>query len=165
MLLAFALCTGACTIDFCNRSYLHGVMKADLRISIKDYHRNKSLKILLFRAPFPCRQFLVRMDGAAWPAGRDGVIDAAGDGPAQVAGEGQPRRQPLSPITLTKGLKRLGVRRASIILRPFVAGVNDKVVFRRLPTPTARHSRCRGGQGVTGSNRGSGKAPSTTAQK
>lgn len=69
VLLAFALCTGACTIDFCNRSYLHGVMKADLRISIKDYHRNKSLKILLFRAPFSSGQFLVRMNGAPWPAG------------------------------------------------------------------------------------------------
>ena len=43
-------------------------MKADLRISIKDYHRNKNLKILLFRPPFPCRQFLVRMNGVPWPA-------------------------------------------------------------------------------------------------
>ena len=44
-------------------------MKADLRISIKDYHRNKSLKILLFRAPFSGGQFLVRMNGAPWPTG------------------------------------------------------------------------------------------------
>ena len=44
-------------------------MKADLRIPIKHYHRNKNLKILLFRAPFACRQFLVRMNGAPWPAG------------------------------------------------------------------------------------------------
>jgi hypothetical protein len=43
-------------------------MKADRRISIKDYHRNKSLKVRRFRAPFPCRQFLVRMNGALWPA-------------------------------------------------------------------------------------------------
>ncbi len=64
------------------------------------------------------------MAGGGW----DGVIGAAGAGPAQVAGEGQPRRQPLSPITLTGGFKRLGVGRASIILRPFGAGVNDKVV-------------------------------------
>jgi hypothetical protein len=42
-------------------------MKADLRISIKDYHRNKNLKILLFRPPFPGRQYLVRMNGAPWP--------------------------------------------------------------------------------------------------
>jgi hypothetical protein len=27
-------------------------MKADLRISIKDYHRNKNLKIQLSRVPF-----------------------------------------------------------------------------------------------------------------
>ena len=39
-------------------------MKAGLRISIKDYHRKKNLKILLFRPPFPFRQFLVRMNGA-----------------------------------------------------------------------------------------------------
>jgi hypothetical protein len=44
-------------------------MKADLRISIKDYHRKKNLKILLFRPPFPGRQFLVQMNGAPWPAG------------------------------------------------------------------------------------------------
>ena len=43
-------------------------MKAYLRISIKDYHRNKNLKILLFRLPFPGRQFWVRMKGAPWPA-------------------------------------------------------------------------------------------------
>ncbi len=43
-------------------------MKADSRIPIKDYHRKKNLKILLFRPPFPCRQFLVRMNGAPWPA-------------------------------------------------------------------------------------------------
>ena len=60
--------------------------------------------------------------GAVAGGGRDGVIDAAGDGPAQVAGEGQSRRQPLSPITLTGGLKRLGVRRASIMLRSFDKG-------------------------------------------
>jgi hypothetical protein len=41
-------------------------MKADLRISIKDYHRKKSLKILLFRPPFPCRQFLVQVDRSSY---------------------------------------------------------------------------------------------------
>jgi hypothetical protein len=44
-------------------------MKADLRISIKDYHRKKNRKILLFRLPFPCWEFLVWMNGAPWPAG------------------------------------------------------------------------------------------------
>jgi hypothetical protein len=44
-------------------------MKADLRISIKDYHRKKNLEILLFRPPFPCRQFLVQMNGTSWPSG------------------------------------------------------------------------------------------------
>jgi hypothetical protein len=42
-------------------------MKADLRISIKDYSRNKNLKNLLVRATFTHRQFLVRMNGAPWP--------------------------------------------------------------------------------------------------
>lgn len=42
-------------------------MKADVRISVKDYHRNKNLKILLFRPPYPCRQFFVRMNGQPWP--------------------------------------------------------------------------------------------------
>jgi hypothetical protein len=43
-------------------------MKAYLRISIKDYHRKKNLKLLLFRPPFPGRQFLVQMNGTPWPA-------------------------------------------------------------------------------------------------
>jgi hypothetical protein len=43
-------------------------MKPDLRISIRDYRRNKILKILLVRPPFPCRGFVVGMDGKPWPA-------------------------------------------------------------------------------------------------
>jgi len=43
-------------------------MKADLRLSIKDFHRNKTLKVLLFRTPFSTRQFFVRMNGERWPA-------------------------------------------------------------------------------------------------
>jgi hypothetical protein len=43
-------------------------MKADLRISIKDFHRNKNLKIQLLRAPFSAsRQFFVKMNGIPWP--------------------------------------------------------------------------------------------------
>jgi hypothetical protein len=43
-------------------------MKADLRISIKDYSRNKNLKILLQRVPFAAaRQFWVHMNGEPWP--------------------------------------------------------------------------------------------------
>jgi hypothetical protein len=42
-------------------------MKADLRISVKDYRRNKNLKIQLQRLPFGSRQFFVRMNGKAWP--------------------------------------------------------------------------------------------------
>ncbi len=45
------------------------VMKAALRIPIKDYRRKRNLKILLFEPPFPGRRFLVRMNGAPWPAG------------------------------------------------------------------------------------------------
>ena len=42
-------------------------MKADVRISIKDYSRKKNLKILLFRPPYPGPQFLVSLNGAPWP--------------------------------------------------------------------------------------------------
>jgi hypothetical protein len=42
-------------------------MKADLRISIKDFNRNKNLKIQLQRAIFSHRQFFVRMNGTPWP--------------------------------------------------------------------------------------------------
>jgi hypothetical protein len=43
-------------------------MKADLRISIKDFDRNKNLKIRLLRVPFTRnRQFWIRMNGEPWP--------------------------------------------------------------------------------------------------
>jgi hypothetical protein len=42
-------------------------MKADSRISIKDYRRNKNLKVLLYRPSFPSRGFMVRMNGERWP--------------------------------------------------------------------------------------------------
>jgi hypothetical protein len=43
-------------------------MKADLRISVKDFRRNKNLKIQLVRVPFSGnRQFWVKMNGEAWP--------------------------------------------------------------------------------------------------
>ena len=57
-----------CTADFFIGGCYHGFMKADLRISIKDYRRNKNLKIQLTRVPFTSsRQFWVRMNGADWP--------------------------------------------------------------------------------------------------
>lgn len=44
-------------------------MKADLRISVKDYRRGKSLKVLLAEVPFAsARQFRVTMNGTPWPA-------------------------------------------------------------------------------------------------
>jgi hypothetical protein len=48
-------------------------MKAELRISIKDYRKNKDLEILFFRTPFAPRQHYVRMNGAAWPRYRRAV--------------------------------------------------------------------------------------------
>jgi hypothetical protein len=43
-------------------------MKADLRISVKDYRRHKNLKIQLTQVPFTAsRQFWVRMNGVPWP--------------------------------------------------------------------------------------------------
>ena len=42
-------------------------MKADLRISVKDYRRNKNLKVLLAQVPLArTRQFWVRMNGVPW---------------------------------------------------------------------------------------------------
>ena len=46
---------------------LNDFMKADLRISIKDYRRNKTLKVLLYRPPFDSRAFVVRMAGKPRP--------------------------------------------------------------------------------------------------
>ncbi len=45
-------------------------MKADLRISVKDYSRDKNLKVLLVRVPFSPRQFFVRMNGERSKDGR-----------------------------------------------------------------------------------------------
>lgn len=43
-------------------------MKCDLRISVKDYRRDKSLKVQLAQVPFTsARQFWVRMNGQPWP--------------------------------------------------------------------------------------------------
>jgi hypothetical protein len=44
-------------------------MKPDLRISVKDYSRNKSLKVLRYRTPFGPPQFFVAMNGQSWPKG------------------------------------------------------------------------------------------------
>jgi hypothetical protein len=44
-------------------------MKADLQISVKDFRRNKNLKIQLLRVPFSSnRQFWVKMNGVPWPS-------------------------------------------------------------------------------------------------
>ena len=43
-------------------------MKADLRISVKDFGRDKNLKLLRFRVLHAGRQFWVRRNGAPWPA-------------------------------------------------------------------------------------------------
>jgi len=43
-------------------------MKADLRISIKKFHRNKDLKIQFSRVPFTCnRQFLFKINSELRP--------------------------------------------------------------------------------------------------
>ena len=52
MLLANRSYTASCRIDFCKEVYSHGVMKADLRISIKDYHRKKNYPFLQTRQAF-----------------------------------------------------------------------------------------------------------------
>ena len=42
-------------------------MQPDFRISVKDFRRQKTLRVQLLRAPF-ARQFWVRMNGVPWPA-------------------------------------------------------------------------------------------------
>jgi hypothetical protein len=42
-------------------------MKPDVRISIKDFRRGKSLRVELRRPLHTARQFWVRMNGARWP--------------------------------------------------------------------------------------------------
>lgn len=42
--------------------------KPDLRISVKDRRRGKTLKILLYRLPYGSHRFWVRMNGSRWPA-------------------------------------------------------------------------------------------------
>jgi hypothetical protein len=43
-------------------------MRTDLRISVKDVRRKKTLKLLLTRTPFGDRRFFARLDGRRWPA-------------------------------------------------------------------------------------------------
>lgn len=59
ILVGHTACTTSCTIVFCKPTCYHAPMKSDLRISIKDYNRNKNLKIQLQRAIFSHRQFYV----------------------------------------------------------------------------------------------------------
>ena len=61
ILLLFTLCTETRTIDFGKWFWSSGFMAAGLRISIKDYHRNLNLKILLFRPPYPSHEYWKRV--------------------------------------------------------------------------------------------------------
>ena len=70
LVLSRSGCIPACAGDFFNCWHYHGFIKADLRISVKDYRRNKNLKIQLFGVAYNPRQFFVRMNGEPWP--RDG---------------------------------------------------------------------------------------------
>jgi hypothetical protein len=87
LLLSQRARTTRCIANFFIRCSYHGFMKMDLRISIKDYRRNKSLKVLLFRAPWP-GQFLVRMNGERWPARKGGFAVASICSFAERGGEG-----------------------------------------------------------------------------
>ena len=68
LLLYQRACTASCTSNFCIHVLYHGVMKANLRISIKDYNRNKNLKILLQRAIFSHNPSYACMNGVSWSA-------------------------------------------------------------------------------------------------
>ncbi|HTX22295.1 MAG TPA: hypothetical protein VMD27_10635 [Candidatus Aquilonibacter sp.] len=63
-----AACTMPCTLGFHKPACYHVLMKPDLRISVKDYRRDKNLKIQLARVSFSSnRHFWVRMNGQPWP--------------------------------------------------------------------------------------------------
>jgi hypothetical protein len=66
MLLYDKACTASRTLGFCNPACYHAIIKSDLRISVKDYRRNKNLKIPLQRATFTHRQFQVSMNDSPW---------------------------------------------------------------------------------------------------
>jgi hypothetical protein len=74
-------------------------MKADLRISVKDYRRDKILKTQLVRVPFNAHHFFVWMNGQPWPkdgrpvsttrlmtALRKSLVKANQNGPAAAVG-------------------------------------------------------------------------------
>ena len=66
-------------------------MKAHLRISVKDFQRNKNLKIPLARVPFARhRQFCVKMNGQPWPKDGRPVSSVPADCAPQLAGEVRP---------------------------------------------------------------------------
>ena len=60
-------CTVLCTGGFHKPSLYHALMKAVLRVPVKDYRRARNLKILRRRAPFPTCQLLVRMNSQPSP--------------------------------------------------------------------------------------------------
>ncbi len=54
-------CTAACTTEFCKILGYHILMKADRRISVKDYRRGRNLKIELAQVSYGSSlQFLLR---------------------------------------------------------------------------------------------------------
>ena len=57
LLVSRRACTRPCTADFSNGGGYYGFMKADWRISIKDYSREKNLKVLLARTTFADGRF------------------------------------------------------------------------------------------------------------
>jgi hypothetical protein len=70
LLITIGSTNDLCTAGLSKLACYHAFMKADLRISIKDYRRGKNLKVLLYRVPFGTHKFWVRMNGPAWPQGR-----------------------------------------------------------------------------------------------
>lgn len=59
--------------------------------------------------------------GAVAGEWRTGLVDAADDGAAQVAGEGRPVLRALTRIRLTRALRRVGVLVARLL---FIKGIN-----------------------------------------
>lgn len=123
IVLAFGACTASCMVDLRKIACFPGFMKAEMRISIKDYHRNKSLKILLNS---PAGSSWWWMDGEPWLWWRGPYWWAAVEGgasgllsPCPHSSEAEEwGSEPMGPCTRGDALTRLP---RATVLSPFGA--------------------------------------------
>ena len=74
-------------------------MEADVRNSVKDFHRNKNLEIQLVRVPFsPSRKGWVSKNGESWPVdGKRASFSHAGCGDSYLNPEPNSRNMEFDP--------------------------------------------------------------------